>query len=336
VTDNASNFGNSFRTFSIGSSVQSTSEVGDLNENSSDSDNSDLEIDSMEIMDVEKLFINLEQEQLDLHDTDHSFYLPQHLKCCAHTLNLIVTTDIAKITDTNYLQLSESTFKKLHSCWNLISRSSVASDKVFEMCGCKFPVPVITRWNSLYDASLKILKHKSQIIKLFDDLHLTKLKLNEWVFLDEHCKIMESLAISLDKLQGGNRSFLGYVAPTILVLRILLIAFQNQKHCKPLSLTNIKAIETRFSYLFDLSSPESKSFIISSISHPKFKLSWVPVRFMNICNTLFLNECSVVAATSEQCMKSVVVEIDSDSSDNEFYGNICSTEKKIDERKRYS
>lgn len=330
VTDNASNFGKSFRTFSIGSSVQSTSEVGDLNENSSDSDNSDLEIDSMEIMDVEKFFINLELERLDLHDTDHSFYLPQHLKCCAHTLNLIATTDITKITDTTYLQLSESTFKKLHSFWNLISRSTVASDKVFEMCGCKFPVPVITRWNSLYDASLKILKHKSQIIKLFDDLHLNKLKLNEWVFLEEHCKTMEPLGISLDKLQGENRSFLGYVASTILVLRRLLIAFPNQKHCKPLSLTIIKAIKTRFSYLFNLSSPESKSFIISSINHPKFKLSWVPVRFMNICKILFLNECSVVAATSEQFMKSVVVEIDSDSSDNEFYRNICSTERKID------
>lgn len=58
VTDNASNFGKSFRTFSKGSSVQSISEVvGDFNENSSDSDNSDVEIDSMEIMDVEKLFI---------------------------------------------------------------------------------------------------------------------------------------------------------------------------------------------------------------------------------------------------------------------------------------
>jgi len=98
---------------------------------------------------------------------------------------------------------------------------------------------------------------------------------------------MEPLAISLDKLQGENRSFLGYVAPTILVLRRLLIAFPNQKHCKPLSLIIIKAIETRFSYLFDLSSPEIKNFIISSISHMKFKLSWVPVRFINDCKTLF-------------------------------------------------
>lgn len=41
MTDNASNFGKCLRTFSIDSSVQSTSEVGDLNKNSSDSDDSD-------------------------------------------------------------------------------------------------------------------------------------------------------------------------------------------------------------------------------------------------------------------------------------------------------
>ncbi|KAE9542264.1 hypothetical protein AGLY_003391 [Aphis glycines] len=284
VTHNASNFGNP------------SQPVGDLNEN-----NSDLEIDTMERIDVEKLFNNLP-------DTDDSFCLPHHLKCRAHTLNLIATTDIAKITDTNYLRLSESTFKKLYNFWNLISRSTVASDKVLDICGCKFPVPIITRWNSLYDASLKILKHKSQIVKLFDDLHLTKLKLNEWVFLEEYSKTMEPLAISLDTLQGENR---------------------NLKHCKPLSLIIIKAIKTRFSYLFDLSSPESKIFIISSISHPKFKLSWVPVRFINDCKTLFLKECSVVAATSEHFMNSVIgdEEIDSDNSDNELYSNFCTTNK---------
>jgi len=90
------------------------------------------------------------------------------------TLNLITTTYIAKITDTNYLLLSESTFKILYCFWNVTSRTTVASDKVLEMCGCKFPEPVITSWNSLYDTSLKILKHKLQIIKLFDHLSLTK------------------------------------------------------------------------------------------------------------------------------------------------------------------
>jgi len=83
----------------------------------------------------------------------------------------------------------------------------------------------------LYDVSLKKLKHKSQIIYSFDDLHLIELKLNEWVFLEEYSKTMEPLGIALDILQGTNRIFLGYVAPTIPVLRRLLIAITNLKYC---------------------------------------------------------------------------------------------------------
>jgi hypothetical protein len=84
---------------------------------------------------------------------------------------------------------------------------------------------------------------------------------------------------------------LGYVAPTILVLRGLLISFTDLKYCKPLSLAIIQAIETRFNYILDLSRPESKAFIMASISHPKFKLSWIPLRYMNLCKNLFITEC---------------------------------------------
>jgi len=41
--------------------------------------------------------------------------------------------------------------------------------------------------------------------------------------LEEYSKIMEPLIVALDKLQGEKRGFLGYVAPTIIVLRRLLI-----------------------------------------------------------------------------------------------------------------
>lgn len=71
--------------------------------------------------------------------------LPRHMKCCAHTLSLIATYDVSKISDDDYFKISKSTFYKLSSFWDLVNRSRVASDKVFETCGCKFPVPVITR-----------------------------------------------------------------------------------------------------------------------------------------------------------------------------------------------
>jgi len=83
----------------------------------------------------------------------------------------------------------------------------VASDKVFENCRCKFPVPVVTRWNFLFDAAQKIISHKDKLVSTFGELHLTKLKANEWVFLEESCKIMQPLATSLDKLQSEKKAF---------------------------------------------------------------------------------------------------------------------------------
>jgi len=114
----------------------------------------------------------------------------------------------------------------------LPSVTSVTSDKVFEICGCKFPVPIMTRWNSLFDVAKKVLVHKTEIIKVFEELRLTRLKANEWDFLTKYCNVMESLTISLGKMQCEKKSFLGYVAPIILVLPCTLIALTNLKYCR--------------------------------------------------------------------------------------------------------
>ncbi|KAF0704907.1 ACYPI24120 protein [Aphis craccivora] len=262
VTDNASNFAKAFRTFStsVKSTQSTTLSIGDLTEDISPYEDSDVETENITVVDIGQIFTNSEDQNID-----DSFCLPPHMRCCAHTLNLISTTDIRKNKDASYIKISESTFKKLFSFWTLISRRTVASDKILEKCGCKFPIPVVTRWNSFYDSSLKVLKYKQQLTKAFDDLHLIKLKLSEWTFLEEYCQVMEPLALSLDKLQ-------------------------DLKYCKPLSFAIIQAIETRFNYILDLSRPESKDFILASISYPKFKLSW----------------------------------FDKDDSDDDFFDSICS------------
>jgi len=50
---------------------------------------------------------------------------------------------------------------------------------------------------------------------------MKKIKKNEWSFLEEYCKEMGPLAISLDKLQGEKSCYLGFVAPTILALTLV-------------------------------------------------------------------------------------------------------------------
>ncbi|XP_025405081.1 uncharacterized protein LOC112679479, partial [Sipha flava] len=155
----------------------------------------------------------------------------------------------------------------------------------------------ITRWNSKYDATQKVLIHKKKLDILFDVLKLNKLKPNEWLFLEENCLLLKPLSNSLDKLQREKNSYLGYVAPTLIVLRKLLIQSSN-----------------------DLSNAKSKDFILASISHPKFKMSWVPVRYISLCKELFLNECNTFK-DGNSVSESASDNADSDSSD-EFYSNL--------------
>jgi hypothetical protein len=131
---------------------------------------------------------------------------------------------------------------------------------------------------------------------------------------------MGPLAMALDKLQGEKSCFLGYVAPTIIALRLKLIQFTHLVYCKRLAHLLIVSLEKRFSYLFDLENSKSKAFILASISHPKFKLSWAPVRYLSLCKKLFISECDIlnsIEITSSGTNNSG--DDETDGSDSEFY-----------------
>jgi len=102
-----------------------------------------------------------------------------------------------------------------------------------------------------------------------------------------------------------------------------LLSCNREKYCKPLSIAIIQAIETRFNYILDLSRPESKDFIIAAVSHPKFKLSWVPLRYMNLCKKLFITECCLRINTETKPTNLTVTQSDKDDSDDDFFDSIC-------------
>lgn len=128
----------------------------------------------------------------------------------------------------------------------------------------------------MFHAVRKVVANKEKLGVAFDNLKLKKIKTLEWSFLEEYCFVMEPLATSLDLLQGENTCFLGYVAPTIIALRLKLIQATHLVYCKPLAFSIVLSLEKRFNYLFDLELSKSKPFILSAISLPKFKLGWVP------------------------------------------------------------
>lgn len=62
----------------------------------------------------------------------------------------------------------------------------MASDNVFDICQCKFPLPVVIKWNLFYDAIKNIFLCFKKVINAFENLKRCKLKLFEWNFLEEY------------------------------------------------------------------------------------------------------------------------------------------------------
>ncbi|KAI7813886.1 putative zinc finger BED domain-containing protein 4-like, partial [Triplophysa rosa] len=170
--------------------------------------------------------------------------LPAHYRCAAHTLNLIANNEICK--------------------W-LASNPEISERKMI--------VPSVTRWNSFYDAYVRIIEMPlTDINKLCSQLQMKCMNDREYQFLKEYCSIMKPFSIALDILQGEETCFYGTLQPTLEILLAKTLAMQNGLSQMTTGLPEITvgAIKTRFATIID-----SKEALLAAVSLPKFKLRWV-------------------------------------------------------------
>ena len=98
--------------------------------------------------------------------TQVQYNLPSHERCAAH---IVAGTDIDKYLSTSPVSrnLYRSSLAKCSAMWNKVSRSTVASDSAQEIAKRKFLVPSKTRWNSYYNALVRITENTtSELNKL--------------------------------------------------------------------------------------------------------------------------------------------------------------------------
>lgn len=290
VTDNASNFGKAFREF----------HKPDLN-NSNSTQALTIVLDSEDDTDYEEEIIivheNILTQNIELeYETEaeaNEHMLPRHTTCISHSLSLLVTSDGNKALDVNprYKNNYQSAFSKAQSLWNVVSRSTKASDISSDICGSKFVVPVLTRWNSTYDAVKKIIKEKSKINEVLEKLNLQKFKIADIIFLEEYLKVLEPIAVALDNLQGENNCYLGMVLPSLYTIKLKLNAISHLSYCEPLKTALQEGLQRRFAAIMDVHSSEAKHFLLATISHPRFKLTWLTLeKEYDVCKALFLDE----------------------------------------------
>jgi hypothetical protein len=83
--------------------------------------------------------------------------LPPHMRCAAHTLNLVATVDTEQaMEDEDFKIAYKHAMDKARGLWNAQCRSTLSADNFKQELGRKLVVPNVTRWNSTYDA-VKVL-----------------------------------------------------------------------------------------------------------------------------------------------------------------------------------
>lgn len=211
-------------------------------------------------------------------DSQEYFSLPPHRRCACHKLNLMTTTDVSKISDQHFKTLLRNVNAKMRTVWKKQSGSPKASDFITKMLGGLFVLPVQTRWNSFYDALVRVKKYLATKPEEFKDIFFEfkcpVLRPAEEEFIFEYVRVMRPVADALDMLQADKHMTIGYLLPTLYVLKQKLKKMEdkgNLKHCEPLVKCLISSINKRFAEdFFD------RDLRIAAISHPSFKLSWVP------------------------------------------------------------
>lgn len=111
---------------------------------------------------------------------------------------------------------------------------------------------------------------------------------------------MEPIATALNILQGDKNVSLGYVLPALYTIKNEMNRIQLfTEYSNVMREQLIECFDKRFFNVMDINIA-NKSMIIAAISHPKFKLSWLPEADSDTAESIFIEECLALASSMPQ------------------------------------
>jgi len=151
----------------------------------------------------------------------------------------------------------------------------------------------------MYDTVCRVLELKDKLNKVCSALELPKLKTTDVDFLTEYRRVLQPLASTLNALQGQTDCFCGMILPKLIQLRhsITQLKKTNLVYCDPLASALLNGLQTRYGSLLELEMLLAKDASIAAISHPQFKLRWVPPAQRELLRATFV-ECLNVESSS--------------------------------------
>jgi hypothetical protein len=104
-------------------------------------------------------------------------------------------------------------------------------------------------------------------------LEVPKFKQRDIDLLIEYGRVLQPLAVTLDNLQGQNDCYCGQLLPKLIQLCHIVVQLQDSSLALA---TAIFGLLTVHGGLLELQMPQAKTAIIAAVSHPQYKLRWVP------------------------------------------------------------
>ena len=142
-------------------------------------------------------------------------FLPKHIRCASHILNLVATTDAGKTLNecAIYKTFYRSAFAKAQEIWNKQSRSSKASDVIKNNVGFLLQVPTVTQWNFVNDPVgqlIAIFDHRDNLKAFNRACTILTLPLfinHDIAFLKDYHRVLHPICTTLYKLQSEEYAY---------------------------------------------------------------------------------------------------------------------------------
>lgn len=197
-----------------------------------------------------------------------------------------------------------------------------SSEIIVETLRQSLLTPVVTRWNSTFDAVARLLSCREQLDNLGNKLGFkpeNKLSPTDVQYLEEYRMLMKPIAATIDFLQREENLLYGCLLPSLITLsnKLRKIHISSDMTYLKLAADDLeKNLRRRFSTFFDLSY-DSHNAIIASVLTPKLKMRWFNA----------LDKISSTHRTADDIHKIVIAEaVRHANANEEFHLNVDSSQ----------
>ncbi|KAL7738887.1 hypothetical protein ACLKA6_007511 [Drosophila palustris] len=210
---------------------------------------------------------------------EQSSLLPNHIKCASYILNYFASSDFIQLLfkDKALKERHTKVLEKCSSLWRKCNCSKT-SETIATVLGESLITPVVTRWNSTYDAICCILSHKDKLPELCRRLalHNSCFSASDIQYMEEYRVLMTPIASTIEFLQMENNLFYGCLIPALTSLCVKLKRVSDSSELidlKNVAIGMQEKLKERFSKYVTLSE-DANSAIIASVLCPSVKMRW--------------------------------------------------------------